>query len=138
MAFYRQALRQLPDPRPQSVTPVDLQREADIRQSLWRPGDFRLSLPPGEVLGAMQQIAPHRWVADAAHGIVVGEAGGEPQHEALALAARKLGGTCWRWQATGQPTRLTLDPMTANVVARLKDAFDPDGNLPTLPMHLAG
>ena len=137
VGFYRQTLRQYAAPEPASVTPIEFSRDVEVRASLWRAGQFRLSLPPAEVWEAMRQIAPRRWVADAAHGIVVGETDRPETLDAAEEAARKLGGTAWVAEAgADRPRRLAFSSPTAKLVARIKEAFDPDRALPPVPMHL--
>jgi hypothetical protein len=124
---------------PLSVERRPLEADIDQRASLWgiRTGEgaFRASVPPARVLEFVESARLERWCADAAFGIVVGEAL-SPQGATVILdAASAVGGTVTlsgRTEGPHHPAPLPPE-VERRIIERLKSAFDPDQKLSPLP-----
>jgi glycolate oxidase FAD binding subunit len=135
LAFYRD---RLPTVGPRSVEERPLDADVDHRRSLWcsaEPQTFRASVPPSKVIEFARQARLDHWSADAAFGVVVG---GVPAAgpAALVAAADAVGGAVTLSDRSADPPRTTfsrISPPERALLARLKQAFDPDGALAPLP-----
>jgi hypothetical protein len=92
----------------------------------------RASLPPA-TLHALDYDMLESWAADPAFGIVVGACKSDWEPDFVSVV-RENGGTLILYGSDGRPTNLRADPVALTVLKRLKSAFDPEGNLPPLPL----
>jgi glycolate oxidase FAD binding subunit len=134
LAFYRD---RLPAVGPAEVTARSVDEDVAHRQSLWCPAGrrtFRASVPPAKVQDFVARAGVAGWSADAAFGVVVGEAADGA--DALRRAAGAVGGTVTVTDRSSDPPRVTFsrsaEPERA-LLSRLKRAFDPNDALPPIP-----
>lgn len=128
--YYR---RSLPQTDPAEMTPRSLDDDVAHRAALWKasgPAAFRASIPPARIHEFIQNGHPETWVADAAFGIVLGNAPEPAAIEPLRAAAEATGGTL---QTIADAFDFSTNPIERQIIERLKHAFDPDGKLPPLP-----
>jgi FAD/FMN-containing dehydrogenase len=131
--YYRKAL---PEHRPVELIECSLEEDMRHRAELWRwagePGSFRASVPPAKLgeFASAAGLAAGAWSADAAFGIVVGDARASDVTR-LRAAARELGGSAHFFDDAGR-TRVELDAARRSLLLRLKAAFDPDDKLEPL------
>ena len=86
---------------------------------------WRVSLPPTAAETAIDQLKPRNWVADWAGGLLLLEF--DRTDPSVHAVAKSLGGhaTALRTTAPLDDIFAPLDPATAALTQRLKDAFDP-------------
>ncbi len=126
LAFYASTL---PDLNPRSIEKRPLQADIEHRASLWR-GDFRAAVAPSRIDAFITAAKPATWVADAAFGIVLGQAN-DPKR--IREAARALGGiVSFASDAASPWIDVPVGPQRA-LLERLKLSFDPDNRLAQLP-----
>jgi hypothetical protein len=125
-------VRSLPATEPVETVRRPLEQDIEQRARLWvlrAPTDnlvpFRASVPPARVLDFVRAARPAQWSADAAFGIVVGSVASGRAESALRDAATAVVGTITAATSTTAAER--------QIIERLKAAFDPDGNLASLP-----
>src|SRR5439155_3561498 len=70
LAFYASTL---PDLNPRSVEKRPFQADIEHRASLWR-GDLRAALAPAKIEAFIAAARPSTWAADAAFGVILGQA----------------------------------------------------------------
>lgn len=135
LAFYRD---RLPAVGPRRVEPRSVDADAAHRRSLWcfaGRRTFRASVPPSRVIEFARRANLDRWSADPTFGVVVGDVPADGA-DALTAAAGAAGGTVTIRDREAEPARPTfsrLTPQEQVLLARLKQAFDPDGMLVPLP-----
>ena len=126
LAFY---VSTLPDLKPRSVEKRPLQADIEHRASLWR-GEFRAAIAPAKIDAFVAAAKPKTWVADAAFGVVLGDADDSARlHE----AAKSVGGVVsFASDASSSWFDVPAGPQRA-LLERLKYSFDPDNRLAPLP-----
>ena len=134
LAYYFDALNEW---KPRALERRSLSEDIAHRAQLWR-GSFRAAVPPASLSDFLTHLAPvrstagaalHRWSADPAFGIIVGD--GDPT--ALRDAARTVGGTV-SFDAGAADTWFDVPPgAQRDLLERLKQAFDPENRLAPLP-----
>jgi FAD/FMN-containing dehydrogenase len=123
LAYYLKSLAA--EWEPVALEQHTLGADVEHRTRLWR-GEFRASVPPARLLDFVASAKPAPWVADAAFGVVLGSG----QRVLISRAAEQLGGSVsfadgdWFAPPPGPQREL---------LARLKNAFDPDNRLAPLP-----
>jgi hypothetical protein len=125
--FYRRGLpqRKLMELRKRAV-----QEDITHRMNLWStPAAYRAAVAPAKIPDFIERAGIQRWAADAAFGVVkIFQAA---NFGALREAAQAVGGKVF-----GESQRLQLDGVYNDaeraLLARLKQAFDPDGKLEPL------
>ncbi|HEY2585143.1 MAG TPA: FAD-binding oxidoreductase [Tepidisphaeraceae bacterium] len=134
LAFYRGSLGRS---EPLDVEERSLEHHVEHRASLWNvdaPVVFRASVPPARLGELATPLAPLRWAADAAFGIVVGTANEPSELAALREDCAALGGSLKAFHgAFGPAIELSTTPAERQIIERLKHAFDPDRKLAPLP-----
>ena len=120
--------------RPIGQERLTIDQEIALRARLWRPGSARVraSVPPARIREFIDQTDLADWVADPAFGVVLGscEPGGRGE---LFVAAERMGGTVVLHDGSGRATNVSTDPSIQMILGRIKEAFDPHGNLRPLP-----
>ena len=122
----------LPELGPKSVERRTIDQDLAQRRELWKVGTdrtFRAALPAARVKDFVAILAPGRWAADPAFGVVVGE---WEQKQPIREAASKLSGVVTFFENDA----IDFDPPDANqrlLLERLKKSFDPEGRLAPLP-----
>jgi FAD/FMN-containing dehydrogenase len=109
-----------------------------VRARLWRADagagfTFRASIPPSRLAEFITSISATDWRADAMFGIVLGSCAPDTR-ENLHNAADNVGGSVIIFDASGKPKDLRVDPTVAALLGRLKNSFDPEGKLESLPL----
>ncbi|HWB52781.1 MAG TPA: FAD-binding protein [Tepidisphaeraceae bacterium] len=138
LEFFGKSLRHYD---PDDIRKMNLDEEIKYRRELWRPAGpwgkwpwvFRASVPPARVMDFVQSAGVDNWVADAAFGIVLG---GTDERLAPAFrgAAASMGGSLQcRSAADGSLVALTMNPEEKIAIEKLKNAFDPEKKLTTMP-----
>ena len=126
-----------------ATSPLHVQRrtvEQDIedRAGLWAAPapagaiPFRASVPPASLADFCARLGQIQWAADAAFGIVVGSVAGADRETVARLAAAASGSARF---GEGAGVEFSTNPAERQIIERLKAAFDPDGNLASLPWH---
>jgi glycolate oxidase FAD binding subunit len=113
------------------------------RASLWQclPGQhpqapyfYRASVPPVRVLEFVRRAKSSWWAADAAFGIVLGVCDAHAEIATVRSAAAAVGGTALiRSTSDGRIVESGADAVQQKLLARLKNAFDPENSLAPLP-----
>jgi hypothetical protein len=131
--FYQKVV---PQYESREVIRQTLDDDIAARAKLWKtgPGTFRASLAPARIAEFAAACGVTDWCADAAFGVVVGPVG-DVDPDALTKAAGSAGGTVVLMDNSGIPTNLSLAPGISSLLSRLKQSFDPEGKLPSLPVH---
>ena len=126
--------------------PLEKRRRAvdeDIadREKLWRAKErscFRASVPPASIGVFVEQAKLEQWVADAAFGVVMGGVS-ESAREKVVIAAEASGGldsSVAQGRSRNEPINLlhlSTNEGERQIIERLKEAFDPQRRLPSLP-----
>src|SRR5690606_20774039 len=132
----------LPAASPLAVERREVDADVAHRRSLWcfgGPITFRASVPPTRVSAFVAVASVSAWSADEAFGIVVGDVppGGA---EAVLSAATSVGGSAAVVDGSIAPPRVVAtptNPVERDVIARLKQAFNPNAALAPLPAGLS-
>ena len=138
LAWYEE---NVPSTAPLHVARRDLDKDIEDRASHWRfdaeshAGEtpFRASVPPARLSDMTQRLGDLPWGADATFGIVVGAVRDDVSRATVRDSAAAAGGSV-RFGA-GASAEFSTNEGERQIIERLKAAFDPDGNLPSLPWH---
>lgn len=136
--YYEQ---QVPQRGATSVKRRSLDEDIADRAKRWTTASgqmsFRASVPPAKLPEFVKAIpnssADSRWSADAAFGIAIGscEIGSQ---EKLQAAAKSVGGGIIFFRPDRTPFPISVNPQAAALLDRLKNAFDPSGQLNPLSL----
>ncbi len=125
----------LPALRPISVESISLEGDGVARQASQAGGAwlFRAALPPARVLGFVEAARLASWSADAIFGVVRAPMAGPDDIPRLFALTKELGGAARAISPDGAMAFAQATGGERLVLARLKSALDPYGQLAPLP-----
>ena len=120
--------KNLPSLAPTEIIRRTLEEDTAERAAAWTIPTFRAGVPPASIGEFIVRTGARHWSADAAFG-AVRLYDPSPDPTRLHEAARAVGGSAW---PESGPLNL-YGPVQADLLKRLKSAFDPDNTLEPLP-----
>lgn len=135
--YYREHVKQS---EPREVIQQSFAEDVAHRTATWRGSGetiFRASIPPTRLSELPAALPDSDWIADAAFGIVLGNARAE--RSVISATFAKLSGTVSFWKVGDAQAPLldvSTNPVERQIIERLKVAFDPEKNLSPLPWSI--
>lgn len=134
-------LGKLPQLNAMEMMRRSLREDMDHRHSLWQAtGDItlRASVPPTKIVEFVAKAKLAEWVADAAFGVVLGSNVPMGKKGEIRDAAINVGGSAaFISGPDGMELDVSTNPLEQRIIERLKQAFDPEDHLASLPWQKA-
>lgn len=137
LQYYRDHVKQS---EPREIIEQSFSNDVAHRASTWRASGetvFRASIPPARLNELPASLPNTEWIADAAFGIVLGNA--PTDRSVISATFAKLSGTVSFWKGNESSAPLldvSTNPIERQIIERLKIAFDPENKLNPLPWSI--